>query len=221
MEIDREELNMEDYTFDCEDDVSSDAVSPLASLLMLKKFQEKIIQVRYETFQKDVDYSKPSIFLAGPTVRSNQPHLISWRLEAIEYFKNRGFHGNLIIPEFFDKIESHRHKYDLPLWEFESLKKCDVIMFWIPRTRELIGLTTNHELGYWMGREREKVVYGRPHDAYRCAYLDTMWAEDYKDRFGQNYGAPIHSTLEQTVQASIGKVCSSIIEKRKTNQRNS
>ena len=160
-------------------------------------------EIRYETFQKDVDYSLPSVFLAGPTVRGNQTHLTSWRLEAIELFKKNGFDGNLIIPEFTEKYESDQHRYDLPIWEFEGLRKCNCIMFWIPRTRELIGLTTNFELGYWMGREREKVVYGRPNDAYRINYLDTMWVEDLKERFGQNAGAPVHTTLEKTVRASI------------------
>ena len=162
-------------------------------------------EIRYETFQKDVDYSLPSVFLAGPTVRGNQTHLTSWRLEAIELFKKNGFDGNLIIPEFTEKYESDQHRYDLPIWEFEGLRKCNCIMFWIPRTRELIGLTTNFELGYWMGREREKVVYGRPNDAYRINYLDTMWVEDYKQRFGKNFGAEIYTSLEKTVMASMKK----------------
>jgi len=165
-----------------------------------------INEIRYEIFQKDVNYSLPSVFLAGPTVRGNQLHLISWRFEAIEQFKKQGFEGNLIIPEFSCEGESDEVRYDIPQWEFEALIKSDVIMFWIPRTRELIGLTTNHEHGYWMARDRDKVVYGRPRDAYRMSYLDIMWVEDYKNRFGKNSGAPIYTTLEKTVKASIEKV---------------
>jgi len=164
-----------------------------------------INEIRYETFQKDVDYSLPSIFLAGPTVRGNQPHLISWRFEAIEQFRKQGFSGNLIIPEFSNKNESDQARYDIPQWEFEGLIKSNVIMFWIPRTRELIGLTTNHELGYWTARDRDKVVYGRPNNAYRISYLDIMWVEDYKDIFGKNHGAPIYATMEKTVRASMEK----------------
>jgi len=160
-------------------------------------------EIRYETFQKDVDYNLPSVFLAGPTVRGNQTHLTSWRPEAIEFFKANSFNGNLIIPEFSSPVESDQHRYDLPIWEFEGLRNSQAILFWIPRTRELIGLTTNHELGYWMGREREKVVYGRPNDAYRINYLDTMWVEDYKDRFNKNHGATIHTSLEKTVKAAM------------------
>ena len=167
---------------------------------------KSVKEIRYETKQKDIDYSLPTIFLAGPTVRGNQPHLISWRFEAVNLFRANGFEGNLIIPEFSDKYESDQHRYDLPIWEFEGLIKSDVIMFWIPRTRELIGLTTNHELGYWMGREREKVVYGRPDNAYRIAYLDIMWAKDNENRFGQPMlTTPIYKSLEDTVRASKSK----------------
>lgn len=160
-------------------------------------------EIRYDTFHTDVDYTLPSIFLAGCTVRGNQPHLKSWRDDAIEIFADWNFNGNLIIPEFPNKSESDQFRYDIPLWEFEGLKRSHCIMFWIPRTKELIGLTTNHELGYWMARDRDKVVYGRPNDAYRIAYLDIMWVEDYKDRFNKNSDIQIHNTLAKTISAAI------------------
>ena len=161
-------------------------------------------EIRYETLIERIDFSIPSIFLAGPTVRGNQPHLVSWRFEAVELFKRREFDGNLIIPEFTNKTESDKYRYDIPVWEYNSLSKCGVIMFWVPRTRELIGLTTNHEHGYWLGRNREKMVYGRPDDAYRIAYLDIMWVEDAKYHGG--YPCPIYNTLEKTVDAALKKL---------------
>jgi hypothetical protein len=76
-------------------------------------------------------------------------------------------------------------------------------MFWIPRTRELIGLTTNQELGYWMARDRDKIVYGRPDDAYRIRYQDIMWEIDAKDRcISINNIKSIRNTLEDTVQSA-------------------
>lgn len=165
-----------------------------------------INEIRYETFQKDVDYDLGSVFLAGPTVRGNQTHLKSWRPDAIKEFAEQGFDGNLIIPEFSSRTESDQYRYDIPLWEFEGLIKCDVIMFWVTRTPELIGLTTNHELGYWTARDRDKVVYGRPKDAYRVSYDDIMWVEDCKNRFNKNHDAPIYTTLKKTVGASIEKI---------------
>ena len=144
---------------------------------------------------------RPSIFLAGPTVRGHQPHLTSWRYEAIEEFKRQGFNGDIIVPEFTSKTESDQNKEWVPRWEYNGLKAADCIMFWIPRTKELIALTTNMEFGYWQGREPQKMVYGRPDDAYRMSYLDIMW-DKVSDENGL-YEPNIYNTLEDTVAASI------------------
>jgi hypothetical protein len=170
-------------------------------------------EIRYDVFPEDIDLSAQTVFLAGPTVRGNQPHLTSWRNEAIDLFKKKGFVGNLIIPEFLDKTESDQFRYDIPQWEFFGLTNAHVIMFWIARTRELIGLTTNHEFGYWTARDREKIVYGRPKDAYRVTYCDIMWVEDAKRRQRNNRSngeesliqvpCPIYTTLEKTVDATL------------------
>lgn len=146
----------------------------------------------------------PVVFLAGPTVRGNQPHLTSWRREAEEEFKRQGFNGTLIVPEFSDPKESDQHRYYIPEWEFEGLKLADVIMFWICRTRELIGLTTNFEFGYWMAMQRQKVVYGRPNDAYRIKYDDIMWEADAAVPWRScSFDKTIYTTLPNTVEAAI------------------
>jgi nucleoside 2-deoxyribosyltransferase len=131
---------------------------------------------RYDTPVERVKESKYSVFLAGPTVRGHQQHLQpSWRFEAIEHFHKAGFCGDLIVPEFPDKAESDKGKEWIPLWEYEGLKHAKRILFWVPRTRELIGLTTNWELGFWMGQNISKISYGRPDGAYRTDYLDIMY----------------------------------------------
>jgi nucleoside 2-deoxyribosyltransferase len=157
---------------------------------------------RYEESEKTInDIDKPSIFLAGPTVRGNQPHLTSWRFAAIEEFEKQGFKGDLIVPEFTSKKESDKGKEWVPIWEYNGLKKADCIMFWVPRTRELIALTTNMEFGYWQAREPQKMIYGRPDDAYRMGYLDIMWKTvSFENRL---YKPNIYTTLEETVSASI------------------
>lgn len=165
-------------------------------------------QIRYETPMNAVNFSLPTLFLAGPTVRGNQTHLRSWRFEAVELLKNFVFEGNVIIPEFTDKNESDKYRYDLPVWENEGLSKSDVILFWICRTKELIALTTNYEFGYWTARDRNKIVYGRPDDAYRINYNDIMWAEDAKRLSvpGHYISCPIYNTLLKTISASISKL---------------
>jgi len=157
--------------------------------------------IKYETPMSAIDFKLPTIFLAGCTVRGNQTHLKSWRPDAIEIFKIRNFEGNIIVPEFDIPTVSDKYRYDIPVWEFEGLRKSQVIMFWLPRTRELIGLTTNFELGYWIGSNRHKVIYGRPDDAYRITYCDIMWVEDGKLRYNGDYS--IYNTLEKTVIAAM------------------
>ena len=161
---------------------------------------------RYETPVETVkNVTGKVIFLAGPTVRGNQLHLQpSWRYKAEEIFQKSNFDGTIIIPEFTSNTESDKGKFDIPLWENEGLKRADVIIFWIARTRELIALTTNFEFGYWIVKDREKLVYGRPDDAYRISYDDIMWLQHGKEVESNNLA--IYSTLEDTIAAAIEKV---------------
>ena len=66
---------------------------------------------KYEDSEESVrEQKEPTIFLAGPTVRGHQPHLTSWRFEAVELFKEKKFKGALVIPEFTSKTESDKDK---------------------------------------------------------------------------------------------------------------
>src|SRR3954469_9614769 len=104
--------------------------------------------LRYEDSLAEITRLNESVvFLAGPTVRGNQLHLTSWRPEAIAEFEKRDFGGTLILPEFSERTESDKGKLWIPRWEFAGLTGSDVVLFWVPRTKELIGLTTNHEHG--------------------------------------------------------------------------
>lgn len=163
--------------------------------------------IYYETKFKDVDFSDLSIrtiFLAGPTPRPHQNHIPSWRKDAIKIFKEMKFDGNVIIPEFEfqeNKIDDPEYKKILPKWEYDFLEKSDAILFWVCRTEDLIGLTTNFELGYWIARDRSRVVYGRPENAYKTHYNDFMWLEDSK-RYGEKR-VVAYTTLRKTIEKSI------------------
>ena len=160
---------------------------------------------RYEDSILDVQNAPGSkIFLAGPTVRGNQTHLTSWRFDAIKEFEKLGFSGSLIIPEFTSKTESDKGKDWIVHWENNGLSCADCILLWLPRTKELIGLTTNFEFGYWLAMAPQKIVYGRPADAYRNKYVDLMWGIHHTR---MKYPVlPIYDTLEKTVRASTEKL---------------
>jgi len=74
-------------------------------------------------------------------------------------------------------------------------------MFWVPRTRELIGLTTNHEHGYWLAKFRSKILYGRPSDSYRNSYLDIMWQMDAEQE--SKSAGPIFAELPNLIIGTI------------------
>lgn len=160
--------------------------------------------IRYETAINEfaaLPLRGPTIFLAGPTVRQKQYRnlgLISWRVEALELLKQKGFSGNVFVPEFesWDNAVSLASD-SIMEWEFAALNLSDCILFWIPRTEELIGLTTNFELGYWVGKDPNRVVYGRPDGAYKIGYTDFMWK-----KCGPQGNTP-HINLNSTVSSAI------------------
>lgn len=98
--------------------------------------------------------NRPSIFLAGPTSRSFTA--TPWRKQAI-----------LSEPDqtviFAKQVE----------WEYNALHMASVISFWVPRSEELPGFTTNVEFGFYV--RCKKVVYGRPPEALRTQYLDWLF----------------------------------------------
>ncbi len=147
------------------------------------------------SFYEDSNISQTkSVFLAGPTLR-NDFFKNSWRSEAAEIFKEKGFDGTLYIPE------SETGDYEaiglddkgFPEWEWERLEECNIIMFWIPRDLETLpGFTTNVEFGRYITLCPENVVLGFPKEAPKNSYLKLLY-ERYNDD-GVSY------TLEETIE---------------------
>lgn len=129
--------------------------------------------VNYSHYPVIHNNSQPSIFLAGPTPRSKD--IISWRKEAINILEQLNFNGIVYVPE----CEFTRSGFDYTTqveWEWEAMKAADIIVFWIPRSEELPGFTTNVEFGYWLAKNKYKVYYGRPADSIKNKYLDKLYA---------------------------------------------
>lgn len=121
-----------------------------------------------------------SIFLAGPTPRLKVGHEVNmhWRHEALEYLEEIGYDGHVFIPiprDHFslDKEVVNEVDYEAQLeWEHKALSRCDVIFFFVARTEENMGLTTNVEFGRYIDSGR--VVYARTTDATHVRYLDAL-----------------------------------------------
>lgn len=150
---------------------------------------------------------KKSIFLAGPTPRSDS--IVSWRKEVCKKLEENGFDGIVYVPEY-SSMKPKVNYDDQAMWELEALNDATIIMFWIPRSLpDMPALTTNVEFGYWL--HSKKVVYGRPDNAQKIKYLDLLYKRDYNEE-------PINN-IEELVSVSIDKANSKYIEPKKLKRR--
>ena len=114
-----------------------------------------------------------SIFLAGPTPRSMD--VDTWRNEATNILNELGFRGIVYVPEkeFDDRTFDYNNQV---WWEREALHNATTIVFWIPREiKTMPGFTTNVEFGYWLSKNSDKVIYGRPDESQKNKYLDWLY----------------------------------------------
>lgn len=120
-----------------------------------------------------------SIFLAGPTPRSLDVE--SYRKEAIRILCDLGFDGIVYVPEL--EFDNRTFNYDNQVWwERKALYNATVIVFWVPRSSKLPAFTTNIEFGYWIAKNSNKVIYGRPDNSERNRYLDWLYETETCNR---------------------------------------
>ena len=130
------------------------------------------------------------VFLAGPCPREDYED--DWRNEAIKYFEEFGFTGDIINPT--------NPKYDNNLkkqtdWERKMMSYASVILFWIPRSEKHPAYTTNIEFGEWY--KRENIFVGFPDDSIRNEYIELKLNE-------QNL--PRYNNLKELVKAVVNKL---------------
>lgn len=147
------------------------------------------------------DTVRKSVFLAGPSPR--RPDEPDWRHEALSVLAAQGFDGTVLVPipakRFYPQdtaTTAQSWTYDGQVsWECAARAMADVIAFWVPRVIDrskadlgMPAFTTNFELGEDLSSG--KVVYGRPAEAVKCAYLDTR---------AQERGLTVHESLQGLV----------------------
>lgn len=117
--------------------------------------------------------AEKSIFLAGPTPRNIEVQ--TWRKEAIKLLQDLGFDGVVYVPE--REFDDRTFNYDNQVWwEREALHNASSIVFWIPRDiKTMPAFTTNVEFGYWISKNSNKVIYGRPDNSEKNRYLDWLY----------------------------------------------
>lgn len=134
-----------------------------------------------------------SIFLAGPCPRDDYSQ--DWRFEAFEYLEKIGFTGTVITPT---NDEYHKSTFDgdkllrQTTWEYETMKRCSALVFWVPRSKERPARTTNIEFGDWY--DKEGVYCGFPPDGIHNEYLIKRL-----EMKGIKYWTDLHELLDYVV----------------------
>lgn len=143
---------------------------------------------------------QPSIFLAGPSYKLSKgekpTYGTTWRQETIKLLEQLNFTGTVFVPEFQHSQMPKNWTYSRHIsWELECLKLATVILFWVPRSPELPGFTTNIEFGQYM--QSGKIVVGAPENAL-CM--------DYIREWCRRLHIPYHTNLTQTIQSALDSV---------------
>lgn len=143
---------------------------------------------------KAVLKERNSIFLAGPTPRSTD--IKSWRPEALKILNDLGFEGVVYVPE--REIDDRTNGGPAQaMWEREALFNAKVIVFWIPRSfPDMPAFTSNIEFGYWIAKDKNKVIYGRPDNSIKNSYLDWLYKLETKRTPCSNLGDLLEKALE-------------------------
>src|SRR5579885_782782 len=152
------------------------------------------MQVVHYNEEMPYKFSK-SIFLAGCSVRPHQD-IESWRKDALQILSDIGFDGVVFSPENRDGKLHEDHNYSETVsWEQKHLAIADCILFWIPRSEELKGLTSNIEYGKYY--ETGRVVLGYPEDAEAMKYLQLCADQN---------NIPIAHTLTETIENALKQI---------------
>ena len=121
--------------------------------------------------QEDFEVEPKSIFLCGPTPRSDKVQ--SWRPKALQFLEELKYIGQVLVPEGRNG-QFHGTYMGQVEWEYKGLENCSEICCWIPRNMEnMPALTTNIEFGRYVAGGR--LYYGRPNGAPHTEYLDWLY----------------------------------------------
>lgn len=149
------------------------------------------MQVVYAPEAPPSQFTK-SMFLAGPSPRN--PDQPNWRPEALAALEAMGYDGVVFVP--LPREGDWSHGYDAQVeWELTHLNMADVVLFWVPRSKDLPAMTTNVEFGSFY--DTGKAILGYPKDATQMRYLDHL---------ARTESVTVCGTLEDTLRAAVTRL---------------
>ncbi|WP_338483847.1 nucleoside 2-deoxyribosyltransferase domain-containing protein [Streptomyces sp. SCSIO 75703] len=137
-----------------------------------------------------------AVYLCGPT--PTDPEEPSWRSSAVAALR-AAWAGPGRLAVFLPEPEgsgSYPPYAEQIAWEETAMRRCDVVLFWIPRSMDrLPGLVSNIKWGAW--HDSGRAVLGAPPEAERMAYLL---------HFAETFAVPVARTLPEAVGAALRAV---------------
>ncbi|MFH7594480.1 nucleoside 2-deoxyribosyltransferase domain-containing protein [Streptomyces racemochromogenes] len=137
-----------------------------------------------------------AVYLCGPT--PTDPAEPSWRPDAVAALRSLWSGAGRLAVFLPEPVPggSYPAYADQIVWEEEAMRRCDVVLFWIPRDMaRLPGLVSNVKWGAWCGSGR--AVLGAPPRAERM---------DYLLHFAEALGVPVERTLTGAAGAALRAV---------------
>lgn len=110
-----------------------------------------------------------SIFLCGPCPREKSQS--DWRDGFASILRKKGFTGDIINPTNRNWDESDKNMYDKQTsWEQRLMLRSSKVVFWMDRTDENLGFTTNIEFGTWC-KYPDSLVVGVSKTSQKSDYI--------------------------------------------------
>ncbi len=144
-------------------------------------------------------FTAPSIFLAGGIDQAP-----NWQAEAIKLiYEKSKIVLNVFNPRRSERFttEDYNGHWEQVTWEFEHLRKANVIIFWFPENAPCT--TSLFELGYWLGRCPEKVVMGINPQHYKERSIKTQIELLSKELFPPLQLTEVYDSLDKVISRAI------------------
>lgn len=143
--------------------------TPGASAKLIKVFKMITFYMEAPADTDLGDMKIASVFLAGGIDKAP-----NWQKEIVSMFNERKVNVALYNPRRKKEItaEEYANHMEQVSWEFKNLRKADLNLFWFPENAPCT--TSLFELGYWLGKEPEKVLIGINPGHYKESGIKTQ-----------------------------------------------
>lgn len=151
---------------------------------------------------EDIETGSNSIFLAGPTMRGKS-YAESWRKTACDILQELEYDGYVYVPEFGHG--PNPVNLDMQAgWERKGLMAAGAIFFYMNRYfPEVPGLSTNVELGLYLGKKPSHCIMCIPDGTDKNSYPEWIYRKEIEEN---HLDYPVFKDMKTGLQFSMALV---------------